>query len=193
MHLNASIVFEDLRELGAEAFDLGDPLDRHLEYFSCYEGEWRLRDDCLYVAHGQDLPEKIDVKGQATVISIGDPPGFFKKRPCHTIRLPEDLNTETVIAFLASRFHSYDCWDRMLHEGIRDGCRLSDLAKLSLPFFRKPISLYSKNFLTLFYEYDRKYGELPEVCARIVPEEYVPVNWLRSFDTNERWLAKAHA
>lgn len=105
----------------------------------------------VYVAKGEELPEKPLLKGPCAVVSIGTASEQYKRADCDYIELSEDVNISEVVNVIQAAYDKYNKWEERLKETVESEYDIKKLLTLTLPLLENPIYLHDKDFHFIAY------------------------------------------
>lgn len=169
MGINLWILYEDLREFAPKLSCRRKVTECPLTYFSFYQPGRTLDVGCLYVV----TPEQLAEAGEGSFLCLGEPDSGTLEAKDAVLWGGAGMDTSALLAKLSELFHSYMGWLHALEQAVHRRKPLDEFGKLSLPVFRRPITLFKYNFFVLFSVYDQAYGPLPEAYYQYTAGAYL--------------------
>ena len=149
-------------DLNPNYINPGNVTDCTLEYFSTYDNQQILNSNCLYILKGSTAAKQPFMDSALSFIIYGNSDNIYHNCNAQILIIPAEVSIDALFNRLAELFFKYQNWINTLKLYTAQKKNLEAFGRISLPFFREPLSLFKFNFFTLFSVYDKKYGQLPE-------------------------------
>jgi hypothetical protein len=150
LKLNLHILREDLADLVRDSRLVSDKTQVNCSTARPYLEGTVLTEGTIYVAGFTTLPERPNIKGVPSLISIGEPPKAYRKANIDLIVVDSAVAQDELLVRIADIFNLYDEWDTNMRSIVAAGGSLAELGRITQPLFENPLYCQGPGYKVMF-------------------------------------------